>query len=522
MNRECLKDYKIINKLGQGSFGTAYKVMNIKNKKYYVLKQIFLDQAKKEEKEQITKEAFILSKINNAHVVKYYNSFIEGNSFNIIMEFCEGLDLRKFINAYKKINKPIQKEIIYNFILDLCLGLKEIHNNNLIHRDLKPENIFLDKNNKLKIGDFGISKILKSTKYATSQVGTYNYMAPEIIKGEKYNNKIDIWALGCIIYELCTLNICFDSPSILQLCNKILNQPYEQLNNNKELSCLLDLLLKKNYKERPDIEQVYNLAIQIINKNKKNAKKNEIKLIIEIGKYDINQNIPILGNLKPANGIVTDLIYNNRNFGAERQILKELNELNTDIYINDRKYKFSKIYKFSKEGIYHIKLKFKIEIKDCSYMFFECHNLTSIDLSSFITNNVTNMEAMFFYCCNLKNINLSSFNTQNVTDMNNMFYFCESLKDINLSNFNTQNTTNMFLMFAECHSLISLDLSNFNTQNITNMRMMFACCFSLINLNISNFNTQNATDMSCMFYGCKLKKHNIIVKDDRILNNFNY
>ncbi len=98
-------------------------------------------------------------------------------------------------------------------------------------------------------------------------------MAPEIIKGEKYNNKIDIWALGCIIYELCTLNICFDSPSILQLCNKILNQSYEQLNNNKELSCLLDLLLKKNYKERPDIEQVYNLSIQIVNKNKKNAKK---------------------------------------------------------------------------------------------------------------------------------------------------------------------------------------------------------------------------------------------------------
>ena len=228
MNRESIRDYKIINQLGQGSFGTAYKVMNIKNKKYYVLKKIFLDQAKKEEKEQITKEAIILSKIKNDHVVKYFNSFIEDNSFNIIMEFCEGLDLRKFINEYKKSNKPLEKEMIYNFILDLCLGLKEIHNNNLIHRDLKPENIFLDKNNKLKIGDFGISSILKSTKYATSQVGTYNYMAPEIIKGEKYNNKIDIWALGCIIYELCTLNICFDAPSIFQLCNKIINEPYEQ------------------------------------------------------------------------------------------------------------------------------------------------------------------------------------------------------------------------------------------------------------------------------------------------------
>ena len=201
---ESIKDYKIISKLGQGSFGSVYKVMNIKDKKYYALKQIILDEAKKEEKEQLMKEAHILSKINSEHVVKYFNSFFEGNSFNIIMEFCEGLDLRKFLNGHKKLNKPLDKAIIYKFILELCLGIKEIHKNNLIHRDLKPQNIFLDKNNRLKIGDFGISTILKSTRYASSRVGTYNYMAPEIIKGQKYNNKVDIWALGCIIYELCT------------------------------------------------------------------------------------------------------------------------------------------------------------------------------------------------------------------------------------------------------------------------------------------------------------------------------
>ena len=124
MNRDSIKNYKIISKLGQGSFGTVYKVMNIKDKKYYVLKQILLDQAKKEEKEQITKEAFILSKINNGHIVKYFNSFIEENSFNIIMEFCEGLDLRKLINEYKKLNKPLEKEIIYNFIVDFMFRIK--------------------------------------------------------------------------------------------------------------------------------------------------------------------------------------------------------------------------------------------------------------------------------------------------------------------------------------------------------------------------------------------------------------
>ena len=134
----------------------------------------------------------------------------------------------------------------------------------------------------------------------------------------------------------------------------------------------MDLLLKKNYKERPDIDQDYKLAIQIVNKNKINAKKNEIKLIIEINKNDINQNIQILGDLKPENNAFTNFLYNNHNFGTERQILKELNESNTELYINDKKYKFCKLCKFSKEGIYHIKLKFQIEIKDCRYMFFGC------------------------------------------------------------------------------------------------------------------------------------------------------
>jgi len=270
------------------------------------------------------------------------------------------------------------------------------------------------------------------------------------------------------------------------------------LNNNKELSFLLDLLLKKNYKERPDIEEVYKLAIQIVNNNK----KNEIKLIIEIGKYDINKNIPILGDLKPENGIVTYLHYNCRDFGSDRQILKELNELNTELYINDKKTKFSKFCKFSKEGIYHIKLKFQIEIKDCSYMFFKCYNLTSIDLSSFITNNVTNMEAMFGWCVNLKNINFSSFNTQNVTDMNSMFCGCHHLTNLDLSSFNTQNVINMSHMFEACHSLTNLDLSSFNTKNVSKMAKMFDSCRELKSINLNSFKTGNLINMDFMFQGC--------------------
>ena len=136
--KENIQDYKIIEKIGQGAFGSVFKVLNSKDNQVYALKQIILKEAKKEELEQLKKEADILSSINNQYIVKYYDSFIEKDTFNIIMEFCEGIDLRKLITENKNKNKHLDEKEIYIFIYELCLGLKEIHNKNLIHRDLKP------------------------------------------------------------------------------------------------------------------------------------------------------------------------------------------------------------------------------------------------------------------------------------------------------------------------------------------------------------------------------------------------
>ena len=224
--------YKVINKLGQGAFGSAYKVLNKDDNKYYLIKELFLNSDIGDEKKKIKDEAEILSKLNSENIVKYYDSFEENGSFNIVMEYCDGFDLRKFINEHKEKNDKIKEKMIYNIILELCYGIKEIHKNNLIHRDLKPENIFLTSNMNIKIGDFGITKKLKDVNdYAKTQVGTYLYMAPEIIKGEKYNTKVDIWALGCIIHELCTLNYCFNGSSLSALMNRILECKYEKIDS---------------------------------------------------------------------------------------------------------------------------------------------------------------------------------------------------------------------------------------------------------------------------------------------------
>ena len=136
------------------------------------------------------------------------------------------------------------------------------------------------------------------------------------------------------------------------------------------------------------------------NKNKEDKRLNEINMIINISEIDINKEIYFLDNIDDENDEIK--------IKPEHNKLKEMNELNTFIYINNKKYKFQKCFKFKKPGEYNIKIKLSFLIKDCGFMFFKCKNLKYIDLSNFNTTNVTNMERIFCCCENLIELNLSN------------------------------------------------------------------------------------------------------------------
>ena len=212
------------------------------------------------------------------------------------------------------------------------------------------------------------------------------------------------------------------------------------------------------------------------NKPKENnqiiSKENEIKLIVKIEQKDINQDIYFLDNCIQDNHFHDNL--------------KELNELNTEIFIKDKKYKYAKYFNTQKVGLYEIKIKFNIKIKDCSYMFCGCSNIISIDLSCFDTKNVTNMSNMFDKCYNLTKIDLSSFNTENVSNMSYMFSVCTNLIKINVSSFNTKKVTNMGCMFNYCSNLKNVDLTSFDTTNVVNISNIFYGCPKLNQVKINN------------------------------------
>ena len=182
---------------------------------------------------------------------------------------------------------------------------------------------------------------------------------------------------------------------------------------------------------------------------------------------------------------------------------KELNESNTELYINDKKLKYQNYFIAEKSDEYLIKLIFTIDLTDCSDMFTNCNNINEIKFISFNTKQVKNMKNMFRGCYALKNLNLSNFNTKKVIDMSGMFCLCGNLKNIDLSSFDTKKVKTMNSMFSQCGNLETLDLSSFNTKNVIDMAGMFSGCDKLISLNLSTFDTKNVTNMSSMFDGCR-------------------
>ena len=172
------------------------------------------------------------------------------------------------------------------------------------------------------------------------------------------------------------------------------------------------------------------------------------------------------------------------------------------VYINEKQENSIEYKYYFNQTDNNVELIFDDDLDDCECMFYECINITEINLSNFDTSNVKDMNHMFYQCTSLTSIDLSNFNTSQVTNMWCMFAYCSSLISLDLSNFETSNVENMVYLFANCLSLTSLNLSNFNTLKVTTMSSMFYSCSSLTSLDLSNFNTSNVEYMGYMFYNC--------------------
>ena len=220
-----MKKYQILKVIGDGTYGKVYSGVNKETNEKVAIK-ILKNKMSSWEECVLQNEVRFLGKLNNENIVKLLEVNREqNNEVSYIFELCD-CNLFEFIEKHRKQKMFISEAKVRNIIYQITCGIKYLHSKNIMHRDLKPENILMILNNNLvKIADFGTAKEIPDFKdnSLTDYVCTRWYRAPECtLKSNSYNEKIDIWAIGCIMAELYTLKPIFPGIDEFDQLNKII------------------------------------------------------------------------------------------------------------------------------------------------------------------------------------------------------------------------------------------------------------------------------------------------------------
>lgn len=259
------EDYTKLRKLGQGSFGSIYLVQDKRNRKPFVMKEVDLSTMNEQGRQEALKEVKFLAQLNHPNIISYQEFFEKDiqagrgkrkRVLYIIMEYADGGDLSARI---KKQRGPFPESQVVDWLTQICLCLKHMHDRKILHRDIKSENVFLMKDSVVKLGDFGISKNLASTfALAHTRIGTPYYLSPEICLNKPYDSKNDMWALGVVMYEAMTLKHPFDADSMEKLLDKIVRGRPAPLprSYSPQLRDVVEWLLKKDPRKRPSVHEL--------------------------------------------------------------------------------------------------------------------------------------------------------------------------------------------------------------------------------------------------------------------------
>ena len=269
-----MENFEILEKLGEGSFSTVYKVRRKIDNQLYALKKVSLQNLKEKNILNSLNEIRLLASIKSNYIISYKEAFYEEkeNSLIIIMEYADNGDLSNKIKNIKKFRQHFEEKEIWIIFIQLIKGLKSLHDLNILHRDIKSANVFLFQNGMVKLGDLNVSKIVKKGLSYT-QTGTPYYAAPEVWKDLPYSYKSDMWSLGCVLYEMITLNLPFSNSG--NLFNNILKGEFKKIPEiySDDLNYIVHLLIQINQDKRPSCKELLNNNII---KNRIEYYKNEI------------------------------------------------------------------------------------------------------------------------------------------------------------------------------------------------------------------------------------------------------
>eukprot|EP00057_Strongylocentrotus_purpuratus_P017296 XP_011671770.1 PREDICTED: serine/threonine-protein kinase Nek9-like [Strongylocentrotus purpuratus] len=276
--------YTPVRVLGKGAFGEAVLYRKTEDNSLVVWKEVNLTRCSERVMYDAQNEIEILSMLNHANIISYFNHFLDDQSLFIEMEYANGGTL------YEKIvhqdGTLFEEELVLWYLFQTVSAVAYIHQIDVLHRDIKTLNIFMTKSGLIKVGDFGISKVLGDDKMAESVVGTPLYMSPELVKGQQYNAKSDVWAIGCVLYELLTLRRVFEASNQLKVVWGIVQKEHEDIDErySKEMHSLVTQLLAKDPENRPSAAEIMANPLLSDKKKERNRKVWELNGIVRRAK----------------------------------------------------------------------------------------------------------------------------------------------------------------------------------------------------------------------------------------------
>lgn len=239
----------------------VHRISNVQER--FVVKTFALGSLDAPSQKRALHEIQLLRELEHPNVIRYVESWWTGPArLSVVMEYAEDGDLRAPRQAMMHTGGRLPEVLVMRWLGQLLQALRYIHSRHVIHRDLKSSNVFLkDQWCTCLLGDFGISTVLDSTNFADSSVGTPAYMAPELVRNERYTSAVDLWATGVIVYELMSLRLPFMGSSLAALVfqiafNALDEGPILDAGYSSPLVNLLRQLLVKDPSLRPTAKAI--------------------------------------------------------------------------------------------------------------------------------------------------------------------------------------------------------------------------------------------------------------------------
>ncbi|RLN57703.1 hypothetical protein BBJ29_000432 [Phytophthora kernoviae] len=257
-----LDDYDVLKPIGKGKFSVVYKAIRRQDNQAVALKKIAIfDMMNLKAREKTFKEVRLVQSVRHPNIIQYLDAFVQNNELYIAFEWAEAGDLKRQIRKANEKGMRFDERTIWRYFAQLCAAILYLHEARIMHRDLKPANIFLTLKGVVKVGDLGLGRYLsENTMEARSKVGTPLYMSPEVLRGESYDWKSDVWSMGCILYELAMLRSPFKSEglNLVGLFQKINKGDYQDIPDvySEHLRRLVKRMISLTASDRPSAQEV--------------------------------------------------------------------------------------------------------------------------------------------------------------------------------------------------------------------------------------------------------------------------